>query len=269
VAKRGCGIREAGGVYLSTPLGPNGTPVEWFLVDPPFRVDAEMKRRLGLGNKGVKLKERPDREGNPSGIWDVWDVVGQNNYPNVADMIQEIKAMGVSRRIASNEDFAKLSGQSKLLLLHERAWIDNHFDYYGSLYMENRDLEEQDKDRMASDLGCPRWMIQDLTSLEPHSCDPEGNSGEMCLGVVYDDVEGGEELYDPSLKARTVKRTIGDTTYLARSRPGGIEPIYGLAVFGRFPIARIDVIRDLANGTHHERFAKAAASSLPVYVEEE
>jgi hypothetical protein len=269
LANRGCGTRKAGGIYLTTPLGPNGMPVDYFLVDPPLRIDPEFERSRGLANIGVKLLERPTREGEPSGIWDVWDVVGQDNYPNVADMIQEIRGMGVSRRIAANEAFANLSGQSKLLLLHRRAWIENYHDYYGALSIENQDLRAQGKEGMASDLGCPRTAIADLTGLEPHSCEGGGNSAEMCLGVVFDDVRDGEDLFDPGLKPRTVRRTIGDTTYLGRHRPDGVTPEYGLAVFGRFPIARIDVIRDLASGTHHDRFAKATAAQLPVFVEDE
>lgn len=247
-------------------------PVDYFLTDPPHRIDAELEARLGLGNIGVKLIEQPDRDGNPSGIWNVWDIVGkETHYPNVADFIQETRSMGISRRIESGASFELLTAQSRLILLHRKAWIDNYHDYYGALNLENTELRNQGKEAMASDVGCPRRTLleRNLFSGDPHSVDPEQNATDMCLGIVFDDVDGGETLYDPGLKSRTVRRTIGDTTYLARHRPDGVTPEYGLAIFARFPIAQIDVIRDLSNGVHHERIAKARTSKLPVFLEDE
>lgn len=275
---RGCGSRQAGGMYLTTPLSASGSPIEAFLVDPPFRVDPELERRLMLSDVGVKVIKRAKREGDVGpDVYDVWDIVGQNNYPNVADMIQEIRGMGISRRISASEDFALLGPESKLIMLHRRAWIDNYHDYYGALFMENDDLKASSP-AMVQDVGCPRRKLNAyyaasgrtaLTVLEPHSCEQDGNSRDLCLGLAFEDVEGGETLYDPTLRPRTVKRSVGDTTYLARHRPDGITPVYGLAVFGRFPIGQIDVILDRANGTHAERIAKAKRSSLPVSLEEE
>jgi len=227
---------------------------------------------LMLSDVGVKLIERPTPDGDPSGIWDVWDIVGQENYPNVADMIQEIKKLGVSRRIAANEEFAKLSSQSKLILLHRRAFIANYTDYYGALFVENQDLIVNNQELMASDLACPHAVLAYTIGFtgQVHSCDPDiAPTEEMCLGTVYDDVVEGESLYDPGLKPRTVQRTIGDTVYLARHKPDGVVPTYELAIFGRFPIAKIDVIRDLSQGTHEKRMLDAAKSSLPISLEDE
>jgi hypothetical protein len=112
---RGCGTREPGGAYLAVPLGPGGRPVEEFLIDPPLVVDA---KSLGLSAIGVTLIDRDD-------VTHVFDVVGRAHYPTLAGFVDEIRRMGVSRRIAKTTQFARLGKHSRLLLLHEHADIAN------------------------------------------------------------------------------------------------------------------------------------------------
>ena len=95
--KRGCGERVAGGIYLETRLGPNGHPLECFFMDPPGPVDAG---GLGLSPRGVSLIA------GEGGITHVWDWVGGDSYPNVADILEEGRRLGFSRRIASTADFS-------------------------------------------------------------------------------------------------------------------------------------------------------------------
>lgn len=270
MASRGCGTRVAGGVYLATGLSKHGSPVEAFLLDPPIQITPERENALGLSDIGVTLVKRPRTE-----IMDVWDIVGQTNYPNVADMIEEIKHLGISRRVGTHIDFKAISPESKLIMLHRRAWVENFQDYYAQIEAENRDMAAAGRPEMVTHLRCP-WAMLAMAGVKqrkpilPHSEDSEKNSGEMCVGLYYEDIQGGELLYDPDVPPRTVTRSIGDTIYQARKRADEIKPEYGLAIFGSFPIQRIDVIRDRSEAQRHiTGWAYAKESSLPVRLEDE
>ena len=114
-ARRGCGTRQPGGAYLAVPLGPGGSPVETFLVDPPVAVDAVS---LGLSAVGVTLVQR-------YGATHVLDVVGHEYYPTVAGFVEQARRLGVSRRVSKTTAFSRLNPDSRLLLVHPRALIAN------------------------------------------------------------------------------------------------------------------------------------------------
>ncbi len=117
--ERACGRRIEGAVYAETRLGDHGTPLEFYIVDPPRPVDLAA---LGLTAVGVKLIEI-------DGIWHVFDVVGQEYYPYPADCVEETRLKGASRRLPANLDFAKLGTESRLLLVHRKAIIANYDQY--------------------------------------------------------------------------------------------------------------------------------------------
>jgi hypothetical protein len=114
-ARRGCGIRQPGGAYLAVPLGPGGSPIEHFLIDPPILIDAHS---LGLAAVGVTMIDR-------DGATHVLDIVGREHYPTVAEFVEEARRLGVSRRIAKATDFSRITRASRLILLHAHADIAN------------------------------------------------------------------------------------------------------------------------------------------------
>jgi hypothetical protein len=114
-APRGCGVRHPGAAYLAVPLGPGGAPVETFLVDPPIAVEPDA---LGVSAVGTTMIER-------DGVTHVLDVVGREHYPTVAEFVEEARGLGISRRISKNANFSRLSGASRLLLLHPHALVAN------------------------------------------------------------------------------------------------------------------------------------------------
>jgi hypothetical protein len=118
-ARRGCGTREPGGAYLAVPLGPDGRPVEDFLIDPPILCDA---KALGLSAVGVTLVER-------DGVTHVLDIVGREHYRTVAGFVEEARRLGVSRRIAKTSEFSRIGPASRLILLHAHADIANALDF--------------------------------------------------------------------------------------------------------------------------------------------
>ena len=118
-ARRGCGTRHPGAAYLAVPLGPGGSPVEAFLIDPPIAVDAQA---LGLAAVGTTMIDR-------DGVTHVLDVVGREHYPTVAGFVDEARRLGISRRISKTAAFGRLTPDSRLLLLHPHALIANAAEF--------------------------------------------------------------------------------------------------------------------------------------------
>jgi hypothetical protein len=263
---RGCGNRVAGGAYLTVKTSKNGSPLEYFLLDPPIRIDGDQEHALQLADVGVKLIERVSSSGELLGVFDVWDIVGQKDYPNVADVVEETRRKGVSRRIGLSEDFAKITPASRLFLLHRRAWIDNYQDYYGAMLMEQG--MDGGVAGIQPELRCPKVLLA-MTGFPveiAHTIQPEGNSEQLCLGIIYEDVEGERRFADGR---RRVQATVGDLTYDARERPDGVTPHYGLAIFARFPIHQIDVIRGATEEDHEEAYQKALKAGIPTELQDE
>ncbi len=114
---RGCAPRKSGGVYFECGFSPSGQPVEHFLCDPPVLVDD-----WHLSPVGVQLIER-------NGVTHIVDWVGSMHYPNVADFIEEVRRFGLSRRLSSKLDFSRITPQTRILLVHQRAYVDNFEEY--------------------------------------------------------------------------------------------------------------------------------------------
>jgi len=149
--KRGCGSRQAGGVYAETRTSPYGVPLEEFLADPPIPVDPA---ELGLTARGVKLID-------VEGVWHVFDIVGKKYYPNVADYIEETRRMGASRRLPSNLDFSKLGPESRLVLVHQKAVILNFSDYDGEIVCP-KDIHQHPLQEMCAALWWRDFDPKDL-----------------------------------------------------------------------------------------------------------
>ena len=104
-ARRGCGYRQPGGAYLAIPLGPFGSPIEAFLIDPPLLVPDPAT--LGLASVGTAMVER-------DGLTHVLDIVGREHYPTVTAFIDEARRMGISRRISRTSDFSRITGPAAM-----------------------------------------------------------------------------------------------------------------------------------------------------------
>lgn len=99
-----------------------------------FPVEEGAEKPPMIGEIGFDLRELDCPECGGSGkvpVWHVFDIIGQESYPNVADWIEEARRLGVSRRLELNaEEYGKLTPRSRLFLLHARAVIRNPEDYY-------------------------------------------------------------------------------------------------------------------------------------------
>jgi hypothetical protein len=204
--KRGCGSRMAGGCYWELGIGPDGRPVEDFLLDPPIRVSPD----LHIPARGVITIER-------EGVTHLLDRVGAQSYPNLVDFVEEVRRFGLSRRLPSNLPFARLTSESRLLPIHDRAWVENIAHYRS-------------------------WACR--TGKVAHT---PGERPEMCSGVWWEDLEAIGKL-EASL-SRDCIRCMPSFTYAARVRPTDVTPIYQRAFFASFPCSRLIVVR----GNEHER----------------
>ena len=237
---RACGVRARGAIYCVVGTSENGLPVEAFLVDPPIVVDSAA---LGLTSTGVKLIKRAGVD-----VWDVWDIVGGDSYPNVADFIEEVRRFGVSRRLPKTLDFSKLTAASRLVLLHGRAHIENFADYFAAGDWWNS--------------SCPKGLDEHREGV--------GSPGEMCAGLWWDDLDCEEPECNPAggYEARAMRRKMPGFEYIAHSRPENVTPDYKLAIFSRFPISNLAVIRD-PDGSDEEAMQAATKAGLPVTLESE
>lgn len=126
--ERGCGSREANGLYWELGVGPGGRPMADFLIDPPYLVPRGM-----IAARGVTPMVRME-QGQP--VAHILDRVGLEHYPNLADFVEEGARFGLSRRLPSNllARMVEIPGQterrplvellgpsSRLMLIHDRA----------------------------------------------------------------------------------------------------------------------------------------------------
>jgi hypothetical protein len=317
---RQCGYRKEGGTYATVPHAPGGMPLEYFMVCTPVKIDAE-EYRLNPKGVGVNLIDVPEtcqtcggggktmitergealvddeiREAHTildcsrcgglglETVTHVFDIVGAENYPNVADFLEEARRMGVSRRLEleGEDQYARLTRRSRLILLHRRAVIENPLEYWG--YMTKGERAQY------LDKGCPLHR--------PLHCSPATLDDQRghCAGLYWHDIEPGDSKPEPNEVGvtvsqgigftkdarvmvqtpielsparpadRRVRRTLASGSYIAYERAPEILPRYALGIFAIFPLAKIEVI-DPA-GKFKEKVKRARASKVDVSIEE-
>lgn len=244
VPVRGCGTRVKGGVYLTCGLSYDGLPIEHFLVDAPIPLAEKQRKDMGLTPRGVRLVENADPQRPPH----VYDWVGSEYYPNVADFVEEVKRYGMSRRVPTNFDFSKLRPRSRQVLIHARAVINESAQYQLS--------------RMGIEEGYKRCekQLPEHTDLKY-----EG----MCASLWWEDIEGGTPGPYAADWPRSVTRTMPAFSYTAWAKPYWAAPTYEVGVFLTLPIATIHVIRDDQTGKHEEALSKVRTAAIPYELRDE
>lgn len=149
-----CGYRVEGGVYAECSLSPVGEPLEYFLFDPPIKADPDA---LGMSAIGVKAFQR-------QGVNHVADWVGADSYPGPRSFLDEVRKMGLSRRIPKTFDFTLLTPESRIYVLHPKGWNKR----YATL--------------MQTEYVCPKENIEHLPELVQEA----DLVPEMCSGIWWD-----------------------------------------------------------------------------------
>lgn len=240
---RGCGQRKCGGIYATTKLGVGGMPFDYFIICPPVPVD---KTEMGISPLGIKLVDN-------GGITTVLDWVGSNNYPNVADFVEETRRMGLSRRVSPKTDFARIDANTRWVLIHERAIVNNATELFE-----------------ACDYAWPRGCPRDVPT---HTDEARRNRAditfglEFCAGAWYETVTG--DATAEMKGSRDVLRIMPSFQYSARRTAQGFVPDYHLGMFLWLPISGIEIINDAEGGTHEEAYEAAKAANVPVEIVDE
>lgn len=310
--KRQCGYRKSGGIYAEVPTSIQGKPLEHFLACPPVRIDAQ-EYRLHPKGLGVKLVELPETclrcegggsvlrlyqgetAGKPTGatvgyvcpecnglglvpVAHVFDIIGQDNYPNVADFLEEARRLGVSRRLElEGGEYARLTSRSRLILLHKRAVIENPAEVI-------TEFGELELARLAR-ADCPKHLPSHKVQLVKDGCAGVGDGcGDAwlfaqkeppgCAALYWHLIEGGITIPErsggiPDVRedaGRYVVRELEAGRYCGYCPPGSVEPVYSLGIFAVFPLVKIVVIDP--DGDYPEEQAKASRTSLPVEVKD-
>lgn len=229
---RQCGSRKKGGVYLTVATSPYGRPLEDFMCCPPVPVDLD---ELGIGPRGVHLIER-------DGDIHVLDVVGEKFYPNALDIMKEGAFMNFSRR-AEGIDYSRLTSNSRLVLIHKRAHIENYYEYPAL-------FTDEERGRFCCPVG-------------RHQLDENGLS-EMCIGLWEHDLEEGidweqhVELSTIGLRAPMERKLECGISYTGFGRPIQVDRVPKYAVFISLPIGGIEVIEDPDDQTHIAKLEEAS-----------
>lgn len=253
---RGCGRRVQGGVYAECPLSSSGRPIEDFLIDPPKVLNAD----LGLSPIGVRVLQM-----KANGPFWVFDWVGSEHYPNVADFVEETKRFGLSRRLPRTADFAKVGPDSRIVLFHARAYIESFRDLYVAIAPDGEPCPKK--------LTHHRWSFNDhqlgaTFSEKPRSIDPTPSPpGEMCARLWWEDII--RHHADSHGEDRAVTRRLPNFWYEARTTPPEVEARHQVAAFLQLPITNLAVIR-ADDDSHEATFEKLAETAgVPVVVEDE
>lgn len=227
--ERECGYREEGGVYAEIPKSRNGKPLEFFLTCVPVPIDP-VEYRLHPKGLGVTLVDLPEKclECGGSGktakyapypsialkepmtcsvcggvglvpVTHIFDVIGGDNYPNVADFIEESRRLGISRRLELEaKSYARLTSRSRLILLHKRAIINNPIDYYRAMiHADGAEdagglLELQRLKRAGCPKAHPEHTVVILNGAEGNYM--LQNEPPACAALWWHDIERGESI---------------------------------------------------------------------------
>jgi hypothetical protein len=245
--ERGCGFRVEGGIYAEVPVGKAGVPLERFMYCEPITRVANNKGEIapiaqawGLSPRGVSLIAF-------NGHVNVVDIVGSSDidgYYNAADILEETRLYGLSRRLELQEqDYALLGPGSLLVLAHARGSKINASDY-------------------ALDRPDPyRWCPKNLPEHEPSIL-----TG-MCACLHYEGLMGANA--NDALNPRAVTRTVGDTEYSGFAWPEGVDPDkHELALIAGFPIHNLAVVKHPDADKQAEAMDKARRTAFSISLDE-
>lgn len=244
---RGCGgSREKGGIYLECgSAGGFGIPMFSFIKDPVAAFDPDS---VGLSPVGVKLAEI-------DGVTHVFDWIGAKHYPNAADFLEEAVRLGLSRRISKKEDFSKITAESRLILVHPKAFVEGFPDDIEVPCPTGQHAAAYD--RLSIQEAGRLWLVGDEDSVVV----PDGVIPRR--GSVFP-----EWAPFPIPSEDTPVRAMPAFEYNLAVRPKGVKLSPGIVMVA--PIERIAVVNDPDDPENIQSAMEAAhEANVPVTLDEE
>jgi hypothetical protein len=239
---RRCGNRVEGGIYLEVPLSAYGEPIESFICDTAIIVTDDLE----IPERGVVLRT------GANGQQMLLDYIGENNYPNVLDFIEEVRVQGLSRRIPANFDFSQLNGEVMYCAVHKRGYVHNE-PWYRQFAQANPLRDETRGISFETPWPCPR-----------HKHTIDGTHEQPCSAVWWHDVKPGHGVSTDKTRVVMVDQPSGPP-YVAMERPKEIVPIYDQAIVLILPVQKLAVIRG-RDGEHDEPLKRASKTGKGVQI---
>ena len=244
--ERGCGDREPGGVYVESGLSPYGSPLEYFLFDPPLPLPAgvDLVNKPQIWQRVDPATQEPVLDpvtGRP--IYDLLIHIGAEHYKYAMDYIEETRKLGASRRLNANLDLALLTRRSRMLLAHPKAIIVPWRD----LTLPDRCFKRLPRHDLAS------YALLGLGAAEAMT--DEERVGP-CIFKLWDVLPRDEamEVFEQEGERSVCLRTCGSTIYEYRPTGEEVQAWEPGFILG-LPITGIALIQ-YADGTVNEK-AKA------------
>lgn len=259
--KRACGeTRSEASVYAEFGFGSGGAPLEEYLFDPPMRVDQAFGPDFQLPNRGVVVVER-------KGVAHIVDRVGSGNYPDPAFYLEEVRHLGLSRKVPRNLDFARFTTKSLDLLVHDLGWIQNWTDWVLGSCSTCKGAED-----VIQAWGCPKKLASHSPAnfRDEAALGPDG--GHPCSGLWWENsqwVPPGKSRKDvdkqreQGIREHTVTLPCGKT-YPARWSPAAAKlSEFHPALIARFPISCFCLVQ-ARDGSHADLREALSGCSVPV-----
>lgn len=295
--ERECGSRKEGGTYATCPLSPYGMPLEHFIPCKPVPIVADDYNLANVGVKLVDIEEsclkcggaKPTKKikekyyrvcdvchgSGVETVTHVFDIVGAEYYPNVADFLEEARRMGVSRRLELEDrrQYARLSHRSRLMLLHHKAVINNPLERVKEMFP--REMQRLHR------AGCPKGLHTLCGETPAGAWLPTGagNLPPGCSSLYWHMIEKGKPVgediplkrggqipanyKEPEMPSNGfVERELASGTYRGYEMPEGFDPQYSLGIFGVFPLVKIQVVDP--DGSYENKVDRAKAAGVDV-----
>lgn len=249
-ATRGCGKRKQGGLYLCVGFSPSGAPIEKFVVDPPIPwVDGHFQ--------GAEIRPR-----GKTGINDVIMWVGEEFYPYVPDFAEEVRRLGLSKRVPASTDFSMLVPHlSRIILVHPKVIISASYTLEEVLAEAKPQISRPDphwpschhqRNRNgARDPQCT-FSLWDLSSFGNHK------KHEVLLPPVDQPTEGPmANVLTPSASYNVMLPEVNGKTVFDKKAK---EPKYSPGIFLALPFTHFEFVNKKAGVP--EKIAKKLGDNL-------
>lgn len=236
--QRGCGYLKKGMIYDQVDQSESGKPISYFIIDPPIAIEDPVA--MGISAQGVSLLPRfnpitgqPVLDEDGAQVFDIWDWVGTEYYPETSDFVEEVRYRGLSRLTPKSIDYSKLSPKSCHILLHGKAVLDE--DSKKFIYRWSQ----------TSSVGAPKCLKKIPVHDNPTD-DFIDTINDTCSKMWYHTkLKSGDE-------SRVLKIDLPCGVSYGMIGHSKFSPTYTLGAFMQFPVGMFTVVVDKVENKHEE-----------------